>query len=259
MTLSHVRATVCAAILCAACIVPAGALLAQAPAGPLPPSHPLPPPPPPPPAKKKPQVEPRKSLAGYWKLNKDESDDARQRLEDARKTQAGGPSAGGPGGGMGGPRIGVGYPCMGCGPMGGPYPGGGGPSQRGDDTYDSEQMWELIRPQYSQNVILSDNEVDSSDEHGDKVVYYTDGRKLTKSKDKDKDANTSLLQVSAQWKGQQLVTDERGPKNRKISRTFELSADGRQFTETWRLEGARQGSAPITIRYVYDAASEYND
>lgn len=236
-----------ATIFGAAFLLSCGLAFGQAAPGPLPPSHPLPPPPKAPPARKKPELEPRKSLAGYWKLNQDDSDDAKQKLEDARKTQAGN---GGPGGGMGGPRVGVGFPCMGCGPNG-PY-GGGGPT-RGDDTYDSERVWELIRPEYSQNITLSDGEVDSTNDHGDKVVYYTDGRKLQKSKDKNQD--TSVQEVSAQWKDKQLVTDEKGPRNKKISRTFELSPDGKQFTETWTLETTRSG-APIHIRYVYDAAVE---
>ena len=248
MMLREVAPAVRAAVFCAALLVFCGVAFGQAPPGPLPPSHPLPPPPPAPPARKKPEVEPRKSLAGYWKLNMDESDDAKQKLEDARKTQAG---SGGPGGGMGGPRVGIGFPCMGCGPNG-PY-GGGGPT-RGDDTYDSEHMWELIRPEYSQNITLGDTEVDSTNDHGNKIIYWTDGRKIQKSKDKNQD--DSLLEVSARWQDKQLVTDEKGPRGKKISRTFELSPDGKQFYETWTLETNSRSGAPIHIRYVYDAAVE---
>src|ERR1700692_2525874 len=107
------------AVLCGICVFSAGRLSAQAPPGPLPPSHPLPPPPPAPPAKKKPQAESRKTLAGFWKLNADESDDPQRKLEEARQTRAGsgGGPGGGPGGGSGGgPRVGIGFP----------YPGSGG-------------------------------------------------------------------------------------------------------------------------------------
>lgn len=239
-----IRGIVCAAALCAAGLVLSGHIYAQAPAGPLPPSHPLPPPPPAPPAKKKPQVEPRKTMAGFWKLNRDESDDPARKFEEARKTQVG--SGGGPGGGPGGPRVGIGYPYPGGGPNG-PYGGGG---RMGDpDSGTNEQMQEMVRPAYSQDISLKDTEVDSSDEHGNRMVFYTDSRKIQKSKDE------SLQQISAHWNGPQLVTDEKGPQGRKVSRTLELSADGRQLHETWHIE-SRRSDSPVIIRYVYDAATE---
>src|SRR5579864_388606 len=136
------RATACVAILCGACFFPSGRLFAQAPPGPLPPSHPLPPPPPAPPAKKKPEAESRKTLAGFWKLNADESDDPQKKLEEARQTRAGssGGPGGGSGGGMGGPRVGIGFPYPGAGGGGnGPY-GGGGRGMGGDSGETTEEM-----------------------------------------------------------------------------------------------------------------------
>lgn len=122
----------------------------------------------------------------------------------------------------------------------------------GDDGGETtEQMRELVRPDLSQTIELKDAEVDSTDEHENKLVLFTDGRKIQKSKD------DSLQQVSARWDGAQLVTDEKGPRGRKMSRTFELSPDGRQIYETWHIENGRSGS-PIIIRYVFDAATEYS-
>ena len=246
------RAIACVAILCGVWLFPSGRIFAQAPPGPLPPSHPLPPPPPAPPAKKKPQVEPRKTLAGFWKLNSEESDDPQKKLEEARQTKAGsgaGPG-GGSGGGIGGPRVGIGFPVPGGGPNGpnGPYGGGGG-GMGGNGGETTEEMRALVRPDFSQIIELKDTEVDSTDDHANKLVFYTDGRKIQKSKD------DSLQQISARWNGSQLVTDEKGPRNKKMSRTLELSSDGRQFYETWHIENGRSGS-PIVIRYVYDAATE---
>lgn len=97
-----------------------------------------------------------------------------------------------------------------------------------------------------------DKEVDSLNDRGDKLVFATDGRKIEKSK------NESLHEIPARWDGQKLVTDEKGPQNKKMSRTIELSPDGKQFYETWTVENGKSGN-PITIRYVYDAASEYDD
>jgi hypothetical protein len=237
----------CIAVLCGVCLFPSACLFGQAPAGPLPPSHPLPPPPPaPPPTKKKPQAEPRKTLAGFWKLNADESDDPQRKLEEARQTRAG--SGGGPGGGGG--RVGIGFPYPGSGGGGnGPY-GGGGRGMGGDSGETTEEMGQVVRPDFSQTIELKDAEVDSTDDHANRLVLYTDGRKIQKSKD------NSLKQISAHWNGSQLVTDEKGPQGRKMSRTLELSSDGRQFYETWQIENGRSGS-PLVIRYVYDAALEY--
>ncbi len=250
MRLSHLYATACVGILCG-CLIPGAGLQAQAPAGPLPPSHPLPPPPPAPPAKKKPEIAPRKTLAGFWRLNADESDDPRQKFTDARKTQSGPNNGqGGPGGGMGGPRVGIGYPYPGGGPNGpSSGPSGGGRSGN-DESY--EQLEEVVRPAMSQELSLRDAEVDSSDEHRNLLIFYTDGRKVQKSDD------DSRQEVSARWNGPQLVTDEVGPQKRKMSRTLELSPDGKQLYETWRIDGRRANAQQVVIRYVYDAAVEYD-
>jgi hypothetical protein len=194
------------------------------------------------------QVDPRKTLAGFWKLNADQSDDAQKKLEEARQTRArsAGGSGGGPGGGGG---IGFPFPCAGGG-RNGPYGGGGNGRGMGGDTSEStERLQEVVRPEYSQTIELQDAEVDSTNDRGDKLVFYTDGRKIQKSKD------NSVQEISARWNGSQLVTDEKSPQGKKMSRTIELSSDGRQFYETWHIENGRSGS-PIVIRYVYDAATE---
>jgi hypothetical protein len=251
MIFTKFRALTCAVAFCNICFFPAGRLVAQAPAGPLPPSHPLPPPPPAPPAKKKPEVESRKTLAGFWKFNAEESDDPQKKLEEARQTRAG--SNGGPGGvpGGGSGRGGIGFPPYpgGGGGGNGPWGGAGGPSIGGDVSEPTEEIRELIRPDLSQTIELKDAEVDSLNDSANKLVFYTDGRKIQKSKE------NSLQEISAHWNGSQLVTDEKGPRGRKMSRTLELSSDGRQFYETWHIENGRSGSV-IIIRYVYDAATE---
>jgi hypothetical protein len=184
-------------------------------------------------------------------LNADESDDAQKKLEEARQTRAG--SSGGPGGGQGGGpggggRGSIGFPMPGSGGGGGngPY-GGSGRGMGGDVSETTQQMGELVRPSSAQTIELMDAEVDATDDRDAKLEFFTDGRKIQKSKD------DSVKQISAHWDGSQLVTDEKGPQGRKMSRTLELSSDGRQFYETWRIENGRSGSV-IVIRYVYDAA-----
>jgi len=228
-------------VLSGACLAGAWLAKAQAPPGPL-----APPPGQPsvvdtsPPALKKPEAKPRTNILGAWKFNKDDSDDARQKLKQSREadnTHRGG---------MGGPRMGGGWPGGGMG--GGPYGGrGGGPPQGGSDSYD--RLGDLVNP--PREVKLSqkfdkDPEVDMSDDREHRRAFFTDGRKLEKPKD------SSYEQIAAHWDGNRLVTDEKGAHGGKMSRTFEVSPDGRQLWETIHLADSR-GNHPVTVRYVYDA------
>jgi hypothetical protein len=240
MSLAGFRTAAWAAMLCALCLGFSGYLCAQAPPGPLPPSHPLPPPPKAPPVKKKPEVESRSSLAGFWKLNQDESDDPKNKIQDSSRSSGGSGPGGGPGGG---PRVGVGYPYPGGGPNG-PY---GGRSRGEEEDDRSQAIEEFVRPAFAQTIDLKQGEVDTTNEQDTKLVIYTDGRKLPKQKSNAPEA------ILAHWDGAKLVTDEKAPQGRKASRTFELSFDGKQIYETWRVEGRKTGSE-IIIRYVYDAA-----
>src|SRR5580692_6258065 len=73
---------------------------------------------PPPAAVKKPEAKPRNDIMGAWKWNAQESDNLRDKLQQARENSGnnggnrggmgGGPRIGFPGGGMGGPGMGGG-------------------------------------------------------------------------------------------------------------------------------------------------------
>ena len=73
----------------------------------------------------------------------------------------------------------------------------------------------------------------------------TDGRKLQKSKD------TNYREIAAKFDGNRLVTDEKSPRGDKMSRSFELSEDGRQLYETLHMTTGRSNT-PLVIRFVYD-------
>jgi hypothetical protein len=210
---------------------------AQAPAGPLPAATPQPPASP----DARPQVQsapvkPRTSILGAWKLNRDESDDPRRKMQDARGTNGGGR------GGGGGVRMGI--PGMGGGPYGGRRGGGGSESEQ-----DRERMQEFMNPSRALTIAEAkkDVEIDMFDDQERKSAFFTDGRKLQKAKD-----NTTQ-EIAAHWDGSRLVTDEKSPSGRKMSRTYELSYDGTQLYETLRLTRGRSDSQ-ISIRYVYDQA-----
>ena len=211
---------------------------AQAPAGPLPAAQPQGPSTPEAhPQAQAPPVQPRTSILGAWKLNRDESDDPRKKMQDAR-------GANGGGGGRGGVRMGV--PGMGGGPWGG---GGGRRGGGGESDQDRQQVQQVIEPTRALTLAEAkkDVEIDAFDDQQRKTAIYTDGRKLEKSKD------TNNVQIAAHWDGNRLVTDEKTPSGKKMSRTYELSYDGTQLYETLRLTRGRSDSQ-VSIRYVYDQA-----
>jgi len=243
MSFTGLKTTAWIGLLFGASLCASGSVRAQAPPGPLPPSVPLPPPPKAPPAKKKPVVESRNTLAGYWTLNKDESDDPKAKIEASRRKKD--DSDTDPGGNR---RGGMGYPYPG-GPGGQGGPGGpyGGRGMGDDSSEKNAQLEEFARPAFSQTIEMKTGEVDTTNEQDTKLAIFTDGRKLPKQKD------YAPKQILAHWDGPKLVTDEKGPQGRTVSRTYELSFDGKQIYETWRIEGKKSGT-DIVIRYVYDAA-----
>jgi hypothetical protein len=232
-------------VLTGVCLLGSGLVLGQAPPGPLTPPPPdaasanVPPPAPP----KKPEVQPRKSILGAWRFNKDESDDGRAKLRQSRE----GENTNRGGGGYGGPRIG-GWPG---GPMGGPgYGGPRGGYPRGGETSDS--LGDIVNPpreiKLSQNS-ENDPEVLMKDDREHRTAFFTDGRKLQKEKSPD------YREVAAHWDDKNLVTDEKGSHGGKLSRRFELSPDGKQLIETVHLTDSK-GNHPVSVRYVYDATDE---
>ena len=210
---------------------------AQAPAGPMPAAEPQPSSmPAAKPLRQQPEVRPRTSIFGAWKLNKDDSDDAQKKMQEARGSDRQGRSGGG-----GGVRMGGGIPGM----------GGYGGHRRGGQENDSDQerqgMHELLNP--ARSLFLGearkDAETDLFDDQDRKRAFFTDGRKLQKSKD-DK-----YQEIAAHWDGTRLVTDEKSPRGGKMSRVFELSPDGKQLYETLHLTTGRSNT-PVVIRYAYD-------
>ena len=178
----------------------------------------------------------RVTILGAWKFNPDESDDPSKRSQDSSGNGSGG------GRGMGGGRGGMG---------GGGWPGGGGYGGRrgmgggGESDEERQKMRELFTPPRAVTLSMTGAEVDLLDDQSRKLAIMTDGRKLQKSKD------DSYQEIAAKWDGTRLVTDEKTPRGSKMSRTFELSYDGRQLYETLHMTSGRSNS-PLVIRYVSD-------
>jgi hypothetical protein len=215
-------------------LVFSGAAAAQAPAGPVS----APPPGTMPAAKPQeaaPLPPPRQSILGAWKLNRDESDDLRNR------SQA---SHGSGGGGYGGRRAGGGWPG------GGGYGGHRGGMGGGESDEERQKMHELLSPAMTMTFSMTGAEVDLIDDRDRKRAFITDGRKLQKSKD---DNNQ---EIAAKWDGNRLITDEKSPRGGKMSRTFELSPDGRQLYENLRMESSGRNNRSLDVHYVYDILVE---
>jgi hypothetical protein len=98
------------------------------------------------------------------------------------------------------------------------------------------------------NFSFNSAEIDLTDDRYRKFAFFTDGRKLQKSKD------DSYQEIAAHWNGTQLVTDEKTSQGSTMSRTFELASDGKQFFETIHVDrGKSKGT--LVIRYVYDVSA----
>jgi hypothetical protein len=210
-------------------------LRAQAPAGPLPAESPKAGSSPAAQPRSAPvEVHPRTSILGAWKLNRDASDDPRKKMQDARRASGGGS--------RGGVRMGI--PGMGGGPYGGHRRG----AEDSESDQDRERMQALLAPSNSLTLLQKDAEVDLIDDQNRHTAFFTDGRKLDKSKDPNNQ------QVAAHWDANRLVTDEKNPRGGKLSRTYELSYDGTQLYETLLLPAGRSTSQ-LSVRYVFDQAT----
>jgi hypothetical protein len=206
------------------------------------------------------QTPSQKAPTGTWKFNRGQSDDLLQKIGSDDGIPLGdtgiavppvglglpsGPDAVGAGlGGVGGTGIGG----LGGGPGGGSAPLPPAPaSHRWESDKDRQKKLEYLMPAGLLTIEQKDNEFDFVDDRGRKLIFYTDGRKLRKSKD-DK-----LQEFAAHWGAGQLTYDEKRPPKATITRTFELSANGHQMQETTVIDSGGI-SVPVTVRYVYDAA-----
>jgi len=228
--------------LCVVALAAPGWVRAQAPAGPLPAAQPQVTPAATANPQNAPKAETRTSILGKWKLNRDESDDPRKKMEDAKANQAG------RSGRSNGVSI-AGFPIGGRGGYGG--------NRGGASDEEQQRVQDVVMPANSLTLAQKepkDPEVDVTDDQNRKRALFTDGRKVQKPDAKD----DSYDEIAAHWDGSRLVTDEKSPHGGKMSRTFELSYDGAALYETIHLMMGRSNT-PLDIRYVYDPAPAGGD
>jgi len=190
------------------------------------------------------------NLAGRWQLNRQLSEDARQKMREAMN--------------QGRPRSGL---------MGGRRPRGGGsggpggalPPEAfggGNDREPDETTRDLLEPPEMLTVTQTEGQVTIEDAEG-VVRLYTDGRKSKRE--------NGLVEVRARWKGSELVVESKGadlPKAGSGSRespskrigapksvtVYGLDAAKRQLLVTTHLEVPFGES--VVVRRVYDAMPE---
>src|SRR5712691_3979393 len=165
----------------AICLISPGPLHGQAAPGPLSGAQPAPPGQAPSQPQAQPKLPPRQNILGSWKLNRDESDNPQRRSQGSNGGNGGNdPNGGnGPYGGRG--RMGGGWPYPGGG--GGPYGGPRGSNGGGGNDQEREGMRDLMRHASSLTFSQKDKEFDLTDDRGRKRAFFTDGRKLHRSKD----------------------------------------------------------------------------
>ena len=176
------------------------------------------------------QTASTQKLAGQWQLNKDQSDDPRQKMQTAR-----GDSGGAQGGGQGGGGNGNG---------GGRGQGGrnGGGRGQGAGMMDELQALQI-------------------DQSGSAVkVTGKSGRVLAQYPASDSSADKNSggegeghRTTTSRWQDGQLTVVSQGPRG-KSTRTYSLSADGKQLYVTTTMENERL-KEPVTYRLVYDPAA----
>jgi len=188
-----------------------------------------------------PQIGGHPSLAGSWTLNKDQSDDPREKMRDAMGGGGGGTNAGGGMGGGGGRG------------MGGGRRGGG---QGGGMFADFSQLTIEQTPS-SAKVTGSSGRVLAILASGDSSQSGGANNSGGSSNSDNADSQRGRFEVSpapAQWQGNQLVATTEGRRGGSTTRTYELSPDGTQLYVTTKMDNPRF-QQPLTFRFVYDAAN----
>lgn len=162
-------------------------------------------------------------LAGTWKLNEQQSDDPRAKM---REAMGGGGQQGNSGAANPGRE--------------GRRPGRG-PGGRGG-----------MMAQFSQLTIDQTDKATKVTGASGRLIATTEPP--AKEDQNAEDNNGGMMRMppaEAKWQGNQLVATSQGFGGGTVTRTFELSPDGKQLYMTTKIENERF-SQPVTYKLVYD-------
>ncbi len=223
----------------------------------------------------KPGGKPAPTLHGTWVIDLERSDNARQKIQQARENSAsemttgesggGGPGGRGPGGGgPGGGGPGGGGP--GGGGPGGGRPGGGpggqsggtgrGGEQSGPDRaqgrggqQESPQLARLARTAEQLVISGDDSELRITEDDGTPGVIRIQGAEAPKG-------GTAGVLGTARWKGKKLVSVEPSRGSTKITQTYALSQSGACLTIITKVSGDGTEIPNVKIRRIYTRVKE---
>ena len=172
-------------------------------------------------------------FTGIWERNVEQSDDAREKMQEAM-TQMRGQGGGG--------RSGGGRPPGSGGGQRGGHTGGGGGSREGGARPDLGNVPDEM------TVELVDGELQVDD--GERLrIYYLDGEKHKREM-----PNGMKLETVAEHKGNAVLIEEKMERG-QIDRKFELSPEGGTMIMTVTVKFG-QMKDPVIIKTVYERASE---
>jgi len=207
------------------------------------------------------------NLSGKWTYNASQSDNARQKIEEAEQNRrvqasqrdpgAGYPRGGGlpgtdyPGsGGMG--RGGIGMGGIGGGGMGrGGMGRGPGGRVAQDSGLNSDDMDTLATDPKALTIDQNEKQISITDDADHTENLYPDGKKH-----KGDDASGDKTGIKTRWNGSRLVCQSKLGHSGKLTETYELSPDAKQLYVTSELSSAHL-SAPLIIRRVYDNSATH--
>ncbi|HYL68743.1 MAG TPA: hypothetical protein VEX69_06235 [Candidatus Limnocylindria bacterium] len=191
-------------------------------------------------------------LAGDWKLNRNQSDDPRQKMEKATGSPRGSVGTNGPWGGMGGGGHRTTGPGVNSGRAAKQYA-----DLMDDYTFISiTQTDKMVRVTSDSGRLLayyssSDQSNAQSNTQGNSKSGDTQGSSQTSSQGNSKPADGGGSKTSSvRMQGDQLVVVSTRD-GVKTTRTYSPSADGTQLDLTTRIEGGHLKD-PVTILFVYD-------
>jgi hypothetical protein len=202
----------------------------------------------------KPSTSP--DYSGHWVYNVSLSDDAREKMREARGSGSGGGYGGGGGGGYGGGGYGGrggGY-GGGMGGRGGGYGGGGGGGyghhgggggSRGGSSTPSDgdltKKSSALNPPLELKVAQTEAEIDVDDMVGKVRKLYPNGKKY-KSDDGDSEVKSS-------WHDGKLQVETKKSHGGSVTETWERVPDGSRLIVHVKLEGS---FGKLELKRIYD-------
>jgi hypothetical protein len=111
-----------------------------------------------------------------------------------------------------------------------------------------KEVQELLRPSETLDFKQDGAAIVMTDDLERHRTFYTDGRKVKKSKDENNQ------EFDATWQEYRLVADFKGPDGNKIERSFEVLEGNQQLRETIHFTVGRN-QREVYLRHVYDLKS----